>query len=160
MVELAKATIVRDFSVPAADVHAAWLSRQAANDWLARTLRRFGSKDEVGVISLDPRVGGGFVFSHVTGDVETAHWGRYQAIDAPHVIEFTWFSTPEQEEQNASFVRVEFTPAGAGCTARLVHWFDARHTDRTELVEKGWASLMEALEDHLTGESTPRRHAS
>jgi uncharacterized protein YndB with AHSA1/START domain len=83
--------------------------------------------------------------------VEAEHWGTYRALERPHLIEFTWFTSQEEEEKYTSIVRIEISPENSGCTVSISHTIDALFAEYLEPTEKGWATMLQAIA-HLLDE--------
>ena len=102
-------------------------------------------------IEIDPRVGGRFTFSDMREAGEAVHWGFYREIDRPRRLVFTWFTSPEEEEENTSVVTLTIEPTGDGCVATIVHSMDAQWVEFIKQTERGWHSLLTQIDSFLNG---------
>jgi uncharacterized protein YndB with AHSA1/START domain len=103
---------------------------------------------------LDPRPGGRFRFEVMPGQFCE---GRYEAVDRPRRLVFTWGWTDTQMgvAPGSSRVEVTFTPAdnGEATALRLVH--RGLGTDARLLHDDGWTRFL----DRLTAAATNARPA-
>lgn len=73
------------------------------------------------------------------------HWGTYLEIDRPRNLVFTWFTSPEEEQENASVVTLTIEPRAGGCRATIVHGMDARWAEWTKKTAEGWAFMLRQI---------------
>jgi uncharacterized protein YndB with AHSA1/START domain len=146
MKDLVTAKVTHKFeNVSAEEVYDAWLNEEDVRAWSTIALKTHGLGADLRRIEIDPRVGGKFFFSDMREGVEAEHWGTYRALDRPHLIEFTWFTSQEEEEKYTSIVRIEILPEDSGCTVTISHTIDAIFAEYLEPTEKGWATMLEAI---------------
>ena len=107
---------------------------------------------DVRTVEIDARVGGRFTFSDMREAGEAIHWGFYQEIDRPRRLVFTWFTSPEEAEENNSVVTLTIEPADDGCVATIVHSMDAQWAEYLKQTENGWHSLLSQVDSFLTGQ--------
>lgn len=140
-----EATVVRQFEASAERVYDAWLDRATVRLWMKAALVEMGFPGDLRRIEIDPRVGGGFVFSDVRDGIEVAHRGTYLALDRPHRIVFTWMVGDDVGEA-PSRVTIRIEPSGEGCRVTLVHEMEARWADFVPQTERGWAGMLDAID--------------
>jgi uncharacterized protein YndB with AHSA1/START domain len=109
----------------------------------ARLVRWIGISAE-----LEPRPGGRFRFEVMPGQFCE---GRYETVDRPHRLVFTWGWTDRGMgvPPGSSQVEVTFTPAGEGTTLSLVHRGLA--APARPLHEDGWTRFLDRLGAVTTG---------
>ena len=130
-------TITRHISAPRQRVFDAWLDSEGLAHWM-----RASAFDD-SIVTVDPRVGGGFRVVMVPKDRETVeHWGEYLRIEPPSLLSFTWIS--KNTDRWPSEVTIEFHEEGDGTELVLTH---------RGLPEKavnghraGWTEILEQLE--------------
>jgi uncharacterized protein YndB with AHSA1/START domain len=104
---------------------------------------------------LDPRPGGRFRFEVMPGQ----HCeGRYEVVDRPHRLVFTWGweDAGMGVSPGGSRVEVTFTPAapdGRATTLRLVH--SGLGADARPLHDDGWIRFLDRLTAVLEGRDPP-----
>lgn len=131
----------------AQEVYDAWLDEDDLRSWMRQALKAFGLAADIRRIEIDAREGGGFLFSDMRDGEEARHWGTYQVLKPPHVIEFTWFTSEEEERENESAVRIEITPHPTGCSVALTHAMNASYAEYADQTARGWAAMLKAIED-------------
>lgn len=124
----------------------AWLDEDDVRAWLGSALRTHGLAGDIRRIEIDPRPGGRFFFSDMRDGKEAEHWGTFQALERPTLIEFTWFTSKKDEEEATSLVRIEITPETEGCVVMLTHRMDAAYAEYSEQTQKGWSTMLAAIE--------------
>jgi uncharacterized protein YndB with AHSA1/START domain len=109
----------------------------------ARLVRWIGISAE-----LEPRPGGRFRFEVMPGQFCE---GRYETVDRPHRLVFTWGWADEGMgvPPGSTTVEVTFTPSGNATTLRLVHRGLAPPT--RPLHDDGWTRFLERLSAVTTG---------
>lgn len=130
----------------AEEVYDAWLDENDLRSWMREALTTFGLAADIRRIETDAREGGCFVFSDMRDGDEARHWGTYRRLERPRLIEFTWFTSEEEEREDLSVVRIEITPQPVGCTAVLTHSMDAAYEDYLEQTARGWKTMLDAIE--------------
>jgi uncharacterized protein YndB with AHSA1/START domain len=103
----------------------------------ARLVRWIGISAE-----LEPRPGGRFRFEVMPGQFCE---GRYETVDRPHRLVFTWGWVDKTMgvPPGSSRVEVTFTPDGDGTALRLVH--GGLTDDARPLHDDGWARFLARL---------------
>lgn len=127
-------------------VYDAWLDEDQLRAWSIEAMNIFGLVADLREIRVDARVGGSFLFTDMRDGEEARHWGTYSVLDRPNIIEFTWFTSEEEEQNSTSIVRIEITPEEEGCSVVLTHTMDAEWADYIEQTERGWTTMLQAIE--------------
>jgi uncharacterized protein YndB with AHSA1/START domain len=126
----------REIAAPAAELFDAWLDPEKLAAWM-----RPGDAQRASV-KLDPRVGGEFEIVMYTPSGPVPHTGRYQVIERPRRLVFTWNSA--YAGQHGSLVTVEFKPAGRGTEIVLTHE-KLPNAEMADAHSKGWARILELM---------------
>ena len=150
MTEMVEAKVTYNFKASPERVFDAWLDPSMVRKWMSLASPLLGAMD-VRRIEIDPRVGGRFTFSDMREAGEAVHWGFYREIDRPRRLVFTWFTSPEEEEENTSVVTLTIEPTGDGCVATIVHSMDAQWAEYIKQTERGWHSLLTQIDSFLNG---------
>lgn len=142
MTDLVEAVATHRFRASPERVFDAWLDPGSVRAWLA--LPDEGKRDfDVRRVEIDARVGGKFTFSDMREDGEAVHWGSYEVIDRPRRLVFTWFVSPEEEEEGTSQVTLTLDPlADGGCQATIVHRMDAQWAEWVGRTAEGWRTML------------------
>jgi len=125
-------------------VYSAWLDAATLRVWMARHLEESMPSEQVTRIETNPVPGGRFDFADTREG--SAVWGYYRVLEKPRRIVFTWFVTPEEDEEDNSLVTIEIAPKGAGCAVTIRHDMGAEWADYVEPTAKAWASMLKAIE--------------
>ncbi len=131
-------------------VYDAWLDPAVARVWMRAALQSMGLSGEVGQVSIDPRVGGAFLFTDMRQGTEARHWGTYLELEPARKIAFTWI-VDASEESDPSRVVLTIEPEGEGCIATIVQELDAKWAEYVTQTENGWSSLLRAADTVLQG---------
>ncbi len=109
----------------------------------ARLVRWIGISAE-----LEPRPGGRFRVEVMPGQFCE---GRYEVVDPPHRLVFTWGWADQSvgAPPGASQVEVTFTPAGEGTALQLVHRGLGAHA--RPLHDDGWTRFLDRLGAVIAG---------
>lgn len=142
MKEQVEARVTQEFPCPAEQVFDAWIQPAQVRAWLCASLQSMGLPGYITRVEIDPRVGGKFTFADRRDSGEAVHWGTYKIMDRPDRLEFTWFTSKEDERENASDVCLAITPRGTGCAATLTHKIPARWAEYIPQTEKGWGAML------------------
>lgn len=134
--------VAHQFSASAEQVFDAWLQPDSARQWMIASLKSMGLEGDVRRVEIDARVQGKFTFSDMRDGNEAVHWGYYHEISRPHRLVFTWFTSEEEEQENASLVTLVITPLEQGCRATITHSMDARYEEYIPQTENGWGTLL------------------
>ena len=124
---------------PAA-VFDAWLNPDVAGNFLFATPTGTMVRAEI-----DPRVGGGFIFTDRRDGIDVEHVGEYLEIDRPRRLVF-FFKVPAFSDQ-ASVVIIEIAPTDDGCDLTLTH--EGVLPDYAERTQGGWTGILAGLEGVL-----------
>lgn len=130
----------------AEDVFDAWLNEDDVRSWMRSALNTLGLAGDIRRIEIDPRPGGRFFFSDMRDGTEAEHWGTYTTLERPKLIEFTWFTSEKDEKESTSLVRIEITPETEGCSVLLTDKLDAAYAEYREQTQKGWSTMLAAME--------------
>lgn len=151
MTETIEAIVAYHFKhATAAQVFDAWIEEDQLRAWIAHE-SLLGSADSDGLIDVEveAREGGRYRFTE-RRDGELVHtWGTYRRLERPHLLEFTWFTSEEDEEDGTSIVTVEITEDDQGCTVTLTHSIDAEWAEYLERTEKAWSDMLAAIDSSL-----------
>ena len=103
---------------------------------------------EIVEASIDPRVGGQFVFTDRRPDMgDIRHVGEYLEIDRPRRLVFS-FGVP-QFDPRMTTVTLDIRPDGEGCVLTLTH--EGVAPDWADGSRDGWARILAGLEPALDG---------
>lgn len=147
-----EAKTVHEFRASAERVFDAWLDPVKVRSWSAQPVPGMPSFD-VRRVEIDARVGGKFTFSDMREDGEAVHWGYYLEIDRPRKLVFTWFTSEEDEQENASVVTLTIEPLVQGCRATIVHTMDARWTEWVKQTAAGWSFMLRQIDTDLAAQA-------
>jgi uncharacterized protein YndB with AHSA1/START domain len=132
-------------------IYDAWLDPATVRAWDDRNLKDRDPSSAVTRIETDPRVGGRFLFADIRDGEETETWGYYRALEWPTRIVFTWFTSPEEEEEDNSTVTLEIAPKeGGGSLATMRHDMSAEWADYIEQTANAWRGMLKSIEDTLS----------
>ena len=115
MQEPVTAVITRRFNVAPERVFDAWLDPSKINGFIFGPHLR---DEEIVEIIVDPRVGGGFLFSVRRQGQQIDHVGEYLEIDRPRRLVFTW---GVKQDDASSRVVIDIAPLAGGCELTLTH---------------------------------------
>ncbi|WP_199562547.1 SRPBCC family protein [Pelagibacterium lacus] len=128
-------------------VYDAWLDPEAVRIWGDRNLKERDASARVTRIEIDPKVGGRFVFADIRGGEESEAWGYYRVLDRPRLLVFTWFTSVQEEVEDASTVTLSITPTAGGCVATMSHEMSVEWADYIEPTAKAWSGMLRAIEE-------------
>lgn len=132
--------VERTIPAPIDAVFDAWLDAAMLKTWMTP-----GPGMSVPSASTDPRVGGRYLIVMKAGDREIPHEGEYRIIDRPNKLVFTWVSAPAGN----TIVTVDFQKLSDRSTKVTLTHERLGSTDSRDGHQKGWAGILEALEQHL-----------
>jgi len=132
----AQVRMTRRFTASAERVFDAWLDPTTAGRWLFAT-----PTGEMVRVKIDARVGGAFCFTDRREGQDIDHIGRYEAVDRPRRLVFT-FSVPHFSRE-ATRVIIEITALSDGCELTLVH--EGVLPDFKERTVSGWTMILDGL---------------
>lgn len=135
-----KLVIRRRIRAASEAVFAAWTDPESIRHWMCP------GDTVTAEAQLDLRVGGAFriVMKSQTRDVE--HTGRYEVIDPPRRLVFTWMSTATDYQPTR--VTVEIVDQGEECEVVLTH--EQLPVKAVEAHRGGWGQIVDKLAGHLT----------
>jgi uncharacterized protein YndB with AHSA1/START domain len=154
-----EARATRWISAAPARVFDAWVDERAIREWLAAALRAHGLPGDLRRVEVDARVGGSFTLSDVRPDGEAVHWGTYQAIDRPKRLTFTWFTSEEEERDDASTVTLAIAPRAGGSDVTLVHTMHPKWRSSVAQAAETWGLMLTHIA-HSLEEPPPIQHGS
>lgn len=147
MSELVEAKVEYRFQhATAEEVYDAWLDEEDVRSWMREALATFGLAADIRRIEIDAREGGRYFFTDMRDGEEARHWGTYRKLERPRLIEFTWFTSEEEERQGSSVVRIEIAPHVTGCSVVLTHAMDAAYTEYLGQTAHGWETMLKAID--------------
>jgi uncharacterized protein YndB with AHSA1/START domain len=131
----------RNIPAPRERVFNAWLDSEAMAHWMrAETF-------DNSIVTVDPRVGGGFRVVMVPKNREPVeHWGEYLRIEPPSLLSFTWIS--KNTDRWPSEVTIEFHEQGDGTELVLTH--RGLPDKAVNGHRAGWTEILDGLERRLT----------
>jgi len=109
-------------------------------------LTAFGLAADIQRVDIEALGGGRFFFSDMREEGEARHWGIYKVLERPRKIEFTRFTSEEEERQGSSVVRIEITPHRSGCSVVLTHSMDAAYKDYLDQTAHGWETMLKGID--------------
>lgn len=117
--------------------------------WLARWMFGPEVRDETIIaLRVDARVGGEFSFRVSRQGQVIDHVGRYEVLDRPRLLVFTWGIAGQAE--GGSCVRVSIAARGPCCELTLTHTLDERWADYAQRTRAGWSHMVDQLERCLS----------
>ena len=131
----------REIAAPRERVFDAWLDSEAMAHWM-----RADTFDD-SIVTVDPRVGGGFRVVMVPKNRERVeHWGEYLRIEPPSLLSFTWIS--KNTDRLPTAVTIEFHERDNGTELVLTHrGLPAKAINGHR---QGWTEILESLEHRLS----------
>lgn len=143
MTDRVQAEVEHRFASCADDVFDAWLQPETVRLWMEAALKSMHLPGEVCRVEIDPKVGGKFVFADKRENGEAVHWGYYREITRPERLVFTWFTSEEDEREEASEVTLTITPDHkGGCYGRICHSLHAKWADYIPQTKRGWKAML------------------
>jgi len=140
----AYARVTQKFTATPERVFDAWLDTAIIGRFM------FGPQlrdEEIVRLTLDARVGGTFSFVVRRQGQEIDHIGRYEVIDRPRRLVFTWSVAPQPID--ASRVAVEIAPDETGCILTLTHELAPEWAEYKDRTQQGWRTMVGALQRAL-----------
>ena len=135
--------VQRRYGASAQRVYDAWLDPAVAGRWLFATPG--GVMQQV---AIDARVGGEFRIVERRGEGVADHHGRYVELDRPHRIVFDFWADPADADDPAR-ITVDIVATDSGCELTLTQQLPARYAAYAERTERGWNTLLGALDRTL-----------
>jgi uncharacterized protein YndB with AHSA1/START domain len=132
-----KLQVRRVIQAPREAVFEAWTNPDSIKQWFFINT----------VLEMDVRVGGKFKFEIMCEGKSMLSGGEYLHVEAPSLLEFTWFS--EGTKHLDSIVRVELFDRAGSTELALTH--EALPDEQAvKDYREGWQEIMEQLAIHLT----------
>jgi uncharacterized protein YndB with AHSA1/START domain len=138
---LVVARAARVLAAPCERVFDAWLDPAMIRRWFGPGLGL------VTIAEVQARVGGRFAIVQRRGSEDVAHGGRYEELDRPHRLAFTWEVPPGSTERSRVLVAID--AARDGCRCDVAHEMDAKWREFVPRSEQAWAKMLEALAEAL-----------
>jgi uncharacterized protein YndB with AHSA1/START domain len=140
-----QAIVVQTFTASPERVFDAWLDTAMIGKFMYGPHLR---DEEVVRLTIDPQVGGRFSFVVRRQGQEIDHIGRYEVIDRPRKLQFTWSVAPNPED--ASRVKIQIEPEGPGCVLTLIHDLAPGWEDYRDRTQQGWTTMLKALQSAVS----------
>ena len=135
----------RSFGQGAETVFDSWLDERTAGEWLFAT-----PGGEMVRVAIDGRVGGRFEIVERRDGEDVLHTGLYEEIERPVRLVFN-LQVPIYSP-NSERVRIDITPTDEGCGLALAQTVSADAPASSGKIEKGWATILDALAEWLERE--------
>lgn len=138
------ARVTQKFTAAPERVFDAWLDTGMLGKFM------FGPQlrdEEIVRLTNDPKVGGTFSFVVRRQGMEIDHIGRYEVLDRPRKLVFTWAVAPDKID--ASRVEIDIAPEGTGCTLNLSHELAPEWAEYKDRTQQGWRTMVGALKRAL-----------
>lgn len=150
MAHTIEAKVTHRFKASPERVYDAFLDPAMVRLWQQAWGEQSGSGGEMTACEIDPVVGGRFMFADMRADGEARHWGTFTALERPTKIAFTWYTDPSEEEQTSLVTMIiEPEPDGPGAIVTLYHEMDAQWAEWVSRTEKGWITMLQAIDTVL-----------
>jgi uncharacterized protein YndB with AHSA1/START domain len=131
-------------SLSADEVYQVWTDPALLTRWMAEHLKEQDPAAALARIEVSAAIGGRFFFADTREG--SAAWGYYKALERPKHIVFSWFVSPEEEQEDNSDVTIEITPAGAGCAVTITHEMGDEWADYVDRTAAAWRSMLQAID--------------
>lgn len=128
----------RRFKASAEQVFDAWLDPPLISQWMFGPAVR---DEEVMRITVDPRVGGLFMFVVRRQGKEIVHAGEYLELVKPRRLKFTWSADGSDESR----VTVDIAPQPIGCELSLIHELHPGWAEYLSRTEAAWSHMLGML---------------
>jgi uncharacterized protein YndB with AHSA1/START domain len=132
--------VARLFNATPDRVFDAWVSPGLVAKWMVGP-----AAGEMGLIAVDPRVGGRYSFVVKRQGEDVEHTGEYVEFDRPHRLAFTW-GVPRYTKELTT-LQLEFIPASPGTTLKLIH--DGVRSEFAERTASGWNAICDVIDAAL-----------
>lgn len=140
---MSKATIVtvtRAYSHSAERVFDAWLDPAMIGRFMFGPHLR---EEQVLHLKTEARAGGTFSFLVTRQGQAIDHIGRYEVVERPRRLVFTWSIAPEPID--ASRVTITIVPHRTGCELTLSHELAPGWEEHAERTKGGWTRMTDEL---------------
>lgn len=134
-------TVIRRFAASAERVFDAWLDPVLIGQWMFGPRLR---EEEILHLTVDARVGGTFSFLVRRQGQELDHVGRYQEVDRPRRLVFTW-GIGDIAAAEESRVIIDILPLGTGCELTLTHEMHPKWAEYADRTKGGWTKMLDTL---------------
>ncbi|MGB3335718.1 MAG: SRPBCC domain-containing protein [Devosia sp.] len=153
MTETIEAKVTHRFKASPERVYDAFLDPVKVRLWQKAWGEQAGSGGEMTACEINPVVGGKFLFADMRAEGEARHWGTFKTLERPKKIAFTWYTDPSEEDQ-VSLVTliIEPEPDGPGAVVTLYHEMGAQWVEWIKQTEKGWITMLQAIDGMLLAE--------
>jgi uncharacterized protein YndB with AHSA1/START domain len=94
---------------------------------------------------IDPRVGGGFIFTDRRGGQDVEHVGHYTELERPRRIAFTF----AVDGSAPTAVTIDIMSLEPGCELTLTHQLRQEWAEYLPRTIDGWNSILNALDASL-----------
>jgi uncharacterized protein YndB with AHSA1/START domain len=153
MSDTIEAKVTHRFRASPERVYDAFLDPAKVRLWQQAWGLQSGTGGNITACEIDPVVGGKFLFADMREEGEARHWGTFQALHRPTKIAFTWFTDPSEEDETSLVTMIiEPEPDGPGAVVTLYHEMGARWAEWTAQTEKGWNTMLIAIDAVLRAE--------
>jgi len=139
---VATAIVRRTLPADPAVVYREWTDPEAVADWMCPRPARCTS------VSMVPVVGGELRFEIEEDGVAFSVWGRFLALEPPHLIRFTWSCSTWPDPIVESVVTVTLKKSGQDQTLMTIE-HRALPPDLVQRHEVGWRAVAAQLERDL-----------
>lgn len=148
-----EAKVTHRFKASPERVYDALLDPQKVRLWQQAWGRQAGLSGEMTACEIDPVVGGSFLFADRRADGEARHWGRFETLERPKKIAFTWYTDPSEEGQlSLVTLIIEPEPDGPGAIVTLYHEMEPQWAETITQTEQGWITMLMAIDGVLLAE--------
>jgi uncharacterized protein YndB with AHSA1/START domain len=153
MADTIEAKVTHRFKASPERVYDAFLDPVKVQLWQKAWGQQSGTSGEITACEIDPVVGGKFLFADMREEGEARHWGSFTSLDRPTKIAFTWFTDPSEEsELSLVTLIIEPEPDGPGAIVTLYHEMGAQWSEWIAQTEKGWITMLFAIDGLLLAE--------
>ena len=132
-------TVTRVFREGCEAVYDAWLNPAVARQFFFAT-----DSGEMVKAEIDARVGGRFLMVDRRGGEDVPHGGRFEALDRPNRIVFTFAVPPDTGDETR--VELLFDAIESGCRLTLNHGLHPDWAAYEAQTREGWRRMLEKLE--------------
>jgi uncharacterized protein YndB with AHSA1/START domain len=132
--------VTRGYDVSPECVFDAWLDPAMIGQFMFGPRLR---EEEIVHLKADAHVGGTFSFMVRRQGQVIDHIGRYEVIERPRRLVFTWSIAPQPID--ASRVTITIEAQGAGCALTLAHELAPGWEDYAERTKGGWTRMTDEL---------------
>lgn len=131
-----KAQVTYQFRASPESVFDAWITGAKVRRWFGQGL------GEMTRVAIDARVGGAFSFVQRRGLDDVEHVGKYEELDRPNRIVFTWIV---KGTQHPSRVVIDIVANDGGSEVTLVHELHPHWANYIPQTENAWNKMLAAM---------------